>query len=125
MTDIGSAIIPELEVAMMRACDLLASLHEQTRQMDKTRMDPRNAHDLNDASSMALWATVAVAQFVAPEHRGADLTLDLETPPLTLATTAYELMSEHDAGLHELERLRLLDWVGTICRVLKRHEFTS
>ena len=124
MTDIGSAIIPEFEVAAMRACDLLASLHEQTRLMDKTWMDRRRAHDLNDASSMALWASAESANFVASERRGSDLTIDLETPPLTLATTAYELMSEHDAGLHELERLTLLDWVGTICRVLKRHEFT-
>ena len=125
MTDIGSAITPELEVAMMRACDLLASLHEQTRQMDKTRMDPRDAHGLDDASSMALWATAAVAHFVAAEHRGVDLTLDLETPPLTLATTAYELMSEQVEGLQEFEVLTLLDWVGTICHVLRRHEFTS
>ncbi|GAA3525034.1 hypothetical protein GCM10022234_22420 [Aeromicrobium panaciterrae] len=122
MTNIGSAISPELEDAIMRAGDLLASLYEQTRLMDMSGMDIRHAHDLSDASSMALWGTAEAAHFVALEHRGTDPAFDLETPPLTLATKAYELMNEQIVGLEDLGVLRLLDWVGTICAVLRRHE---
>ena len=122
MTKIGLVVSPELGVAIMRAGDLLASQNEQTRLMHKSGMDARYAHDLNDASSMALWAAAEAAHFVAAGHRGTDLVFDLETPPLTLATRAYELMNEQIVGLEDFDVLRLLDWVGTICAVLRRHE---
>ncbi|WP_332643509.1 hypothetical protein [Aeromicrobium sp.] len=104
----------------MRAGDLLASLHEQTRLTDKSGMDARQAHALNDASSMALWGTVAAAHFVTSRRCGTDPVFDLETPPLMLVTRAYELINEQIVGMVDIDVLRLLDWVGTIRVVLRR-----